>query len=62
MGPEISAMETTSTAMEAQAILEPAGSPDEPDSSTVEPDEAALGDPADDSDLRTLDVTAGEPD
>ena len=55
-------MEITSTEMEAQAILEPAGSPDQPDPSTVEPDDAALDDPADDSDLRSLDVTAGEPD
>ena len=62
MGPEISAMEITSTAMEAQANLEPHDSPDEPDPSTVDPDDAALDDSADDSDLRSLDVTAGEPD
>jgi len=62
MGPEISAMEITSTTMEAQAIIEPHDSPDEPDPSPVEPDDAALDDPADDSDLRSLDVTAGEPD
>ena len=55
-------MEITSTAMEAQSILEPDSSPVDSDSSTTEPDEAALDDPADDSDLRTLDVTAGEPD
>jgi hypothetical protein len=57
-----SAMEITSTAMEAQSVLEPDSSPVESDLPTTEPDEAALDDPADDSDLRTLDVTAGEPD
>ena len=62
MGPEISAMEITSITMEAQAIIEPHDSPDEPDPSPVEPDDAALDAPADDSDLRSLDVTAGEPD
>ena len=55
-------MQTTSPAMEAQSVLEPDGSHVEPDTLTAEPDVAALDDPADDSDLRTLDVTAGEPD
>ena len=55
-------MEITSTAMEAQSVLEPDSSPVESDLPNTESDEAALADPADDSDLRTLDVTAGEPD
>ena len=61
MGAGASAMEITSTAMEAQAIREPDSSPEEPDLS-AELDDAPADDPADDSDLRALDVTAGEPD
>ena len=56
---EISAMEITTTATNA---LEAATSPVEPDPSAAQPDEAEFNDPLEDSDLRVLDVTAGEPD
>jgi hypothetical protein len=59
MAGEISAMEITTTATNA---LEAAASPVEPDPSAAPPDEAEFNDPLEDSDLRALDVTAGEPD
>ena len=62
MGEEASAMESPSLAMDGQSILDPASSPVSTDAAATEPDSATLADPADDSDLRVLDVTAGEPD
>jgi hypothetical protein len=59
MGSEISAMEITSPAMDEQSMLEPTSVLAQPDPASAD---AGPDPPADDWDLRALDVTAGEPD